>query len=87
MKTLNVILRRFLTQKGFRQLQEVFVQLYMEIKLNPGFDSGDLGDMEGGSVRPSPNSSFYCPVILSSAFLSPFGYEITILICLRHLSV
>lgn len=47
LKTFNVILRRFLTQKGFRQLQEILVitvQLYLEIKLKPGFASGDLGD-------------------------------------------
>lgn len=42
-----MILRRFLTQKGCRQLQEIFVisvQLYFEMELNPGFASGDLGD-------------------------------------------
>lgn len=47
LKTLNGILRSFLTQKGFRQLQEMFVvtvQFYFEIKLKPGFASGDLGD-------------------------------------------
>lgn len=46
LKALNVILRGFLTQKGCRLLQEIFVvsvQLYFEMKLNPGFARGDLG--------------------------------------------